>query len=173
MATGSILLLPSAANPPDGSASNAGPKLLSVKGSNTAPGRQFFYGSFDPTTQQHLWWVWTMPANYASGGLLRIMWAANATTNAVMWGASIGVQASGNADSYLAHAQAAASTVTTTILGTTARRVQESQITLGALDSLAANALVALVVYRVAANAADTLAVDAELLSINFDYTTT
>lgn len=144
------------------------------KGTNTAPARFALVASFDPSTQQHLWWTRTVPANYASGGTVRLLWGGNATTGAVVWGASVGVQASNNADSYLAHAQATAVTATTTIPATTARRVIETQIALGAnLDSMAAGAVMYLVVYRVAANGSDTLTVDAELISAAFDYTTT
>lgn len=160
--------------PPDGTANNVGPRLLLAKGTNTAPNRHLYYASFDPTTQQHLWWTFPVPTNYASGGTVRLMWAANATTGAVVWGSSVGTQASGAADSYLAHNQATAVTATTSVLATTARRPVETQIALGAnLDSMAAGRIAYLVVYRAAANAADTCTVDAELLSCEFDYTTT
>lgn len=174
MATGTIILPVQAAMPPDGSASNAGPKMLIGKGSNTAPARFTFYASFDPSTQQHLWWTFYVPTNYASGGTVRIMWAGNATTGAVVWGASVGVQASNNVDSYLAHAQATAVTATTTIPATTARRPIETTISLaGNLDSMAADAIAYLCVYRAAANVSDTLSVDAEMLGCAFDYVTT
>jgi hypothetical protein len=174
MATGTILLPIQAAAPPDGSASNAAPRLIMQKGSNTAPARFVLTASFDPSTQQHLWFTFYVPTNYASGGTVRLMWAANATTGACMWGASVGVQASSNADAYTAHAQATAvNSAAITVLGTTARRPLETTIALGAnLDSMAVDTIAYLVVYRVAANAGDTLSVDAELLSAAFDYTT-
>lgn len=173
MATGSISLAVGGAALPDGSTNNVGPRILLAKGTNTAPNRFLYYASFDPTTQQHLWWTFTVPTNYASGGTVRLMWAANATTGAVVWGASVGTQATSAADTYLAHNQATAVTATTNVLATTARRPVETQIALGAnLDGIAAGRIAYIVIYRAAANAADTCTVDSELLSAEIDYVT-
>lgn len=174
MATGTIILTSQSGALPDGSASNAAPRMIMEKGSNTAPARFVLTPSFDPSTQQHVWFTFYVPTNYASGGTVRIMWAGNATTGAVVWGAAVGVQPSSNADSYLAHAMATAVTATTTIPATTARRPIETTISLaGNLDSMVADAIAYLVVYRAAANGSDTLTVDAEMLGCAFDYTTT
>lgn len=169
MATGTI---PLPLRPPDGSTSNAVPRSITMKGTNAVPNRFVPVWSFDPATQQHLWAVIPVPTNYLSGGSVRLVWAGNATSGAVKWAASVGYQGSAHADSYLAHAQATAVNVTTTVPATTARRPVESLINLGAnLDSLAANGELSVVVFRMAADAADTLAVDAELIVASLDYT--
>lgn len=169
MATGTI---PLRLRPPDGSASNAAPRFLMQKGTNSAPVRFIPVWSFDPSTQQHVWATEAVPTNYLSGGSIRLVWAANATTNAVKWGASIGYQTATASDSYLAHAQATAVTATTNVPATTARRPVETLLSMaGNLDSLAANGVMYVVIYRVAADAADTCTVDAELIAATFDYT--
>lgn len=172
MATGTIQLQVGAATPPDGSASNAAAAIQSYKGTNTAPARFGLRGLFDATTQEHLWWTFTAPNNYASGGTVRILWAANATTNAVVWGCSVGAVTAADADTYLEHVQATASTTTTNVNATEARRITETTIS-PSVDSMAANDLVTIVIYRAAANGSDTCTVDAEYVSGVFEFTTT
>ncbi len=172
MATGTIVCLPQAGTPPDGSASNAAARMLAIVGTNANP-KRFSYGVFyDPSTEQYFWFSFPLPANYASGGLLRILWEANATSGSVVWGATVGAVTPADADTPVEHAQAAAATVTTSVNTTEARRLIESQITLTS-DSMAANDLVSINVYRVAANGSDTCAVDAVVRSVALDYTTT
>lgn len=171
MAVGSVLLPVAAAQPPDGTASNAAPAIQLVKGSAAAPSRFTLTAAFDAATAENLWWSFQMPANYGSGGTLRILWEANAVTGSVVWGASVGATTAADVDTPVEHAQAAAATVTTAANTTEARRLVESTITL-TMDSAAANDLVVLRVYRDAANASDTVSVDATLWSVMFDYTT-
>lgn len=171
MATGSIILPIGAATPPDGSTNNLAPAIQAYKGSNSAPARHGLRAAFDATTDEHLWWTITCPDNYASGGTLRLLWAANATSNAVVWAASIGAITAGDADTYLEHAQATATTATTNVNTTEARRVTETTIA-PSVDSMAADDLVTILVYRDANHASDTCTVDAELLSVVFEYTT-
>lgn len=172
MATGSIVLPVGAAQPPDNSANNAAPALQAYKGSNSAPARHGLRAAFDATTDEHLWWTFTMPDNYASGGTFRLLWAANATSNAVVWGVSVGAVTAADADTYLEHAQAAATTATTNVNTTEARRVVETTVA-PSMDSAAADDLITVCVYRDADNGSDTCTVDAELLTVVFEYTTT
>ncbi len=173
MATGSIILAIAAATPPDGSTNNAAPALQAYKGSNTAPARFGLRAAFDASTDEHLWWTITVPDNYASGGTLRLLWAANSTTTAnVVWGASVGAITAADADTYLEHVQATATTATTAVNTTEARRVIETTIS-PSMDSMAADDLVTIVVYRDANNGSDTCSVDVELLSVVLEYTTT
>ena len=164
MATGTIFLLPGNATPPDGSASNAAPALTRVQGTETAPKKHFLVAGFDATTAEHLWWIFPMPADYASGGTVVIHWYANATTGSAVWAARFGAVTPADADTPLEHAQAAASTVTTATNVTEANRLNTSSITLANLDSVAASDMVSLVVYRDAANGSDGLSVDANLI---------
>ncbi len=171
MATGTIPLPVAAAQLPDGSTNNAAPALQMYKGTNTAPARFGLRAAFDAATDEHLWWTVQLPANYASGGTVRLLWAANAVANSVVWGCSIGAVTPADVDTYLEHAQATASTATTSVNTTEARRVVETTIT-PAADSMAANDLVTVLVYRDANNASDTCTVDAELLAATLEYTT-
>lgn len=170
MATSTINLPVAAAQPPDGSTSNAAPALLVAKGTGTAPVPHNLYAAFDAATAEHLWWTIICPANYLSGGTFRLSWAANAITGNCVWGARISAITAADIDTYLEHNAAAATTATTGANTTEARRVIETTIT-PATDSMAAGDLVRLLVYRDAANASDTLTVDAELLALSLDYT--
>lgn len=174
MATGNIPLPMTAAVTPDASASNGAPVPTEYKGSAAAPAVFGLAYSFSATADQHLWWSdlrW--PDNYASGGAVNLLWATTAVTGNVVWGARIGAITPADVDTYLEHAQAAASTVTTAVNTTEAGRVVASQVTLAALDSVAAGDLVRVVIYRDADNASDTAAAAAELLAADLAYTTT
>jgi hypothetical protein len=113
-----------------------------------------------------------MPQNYASGGTVRIQWMANATTGSAVWGARVGAVTPADADTPVEHAEAAATTTTTATNTTEARRLNETTIA-PSFDSAAVGDLVFLLVYRDADNASDTLSVDAELINVSLDYTTT
>lgn len=173
MATGTIPLYVEAAQPPDNSASNAAPASQSYKGTNTAPavfGRRY---AFDASTNEHLWWKVRWPSDYASAPIIKLQWATTAVTGSCVWGSKIGAITPADADTYLEHVPAAASTVTTAANTVEARRVTESSITLANLDSVAAGDMVYVLVYRDAANGSDTVAADVELLTATLEYTTT
>lgn len=171
MATGTIILSVGAAVPPDGTSGNAAPALQVFQGTETNPKKHGLRAAFDAATDEHLWWAFQVPDNYASGGTVRLLWAANATSGDVVWAARIGAITPGDADTYLEHAQAAATTATTAVNATEARRVVETTIS-PSVDSMAADDLVFLLVYRDADNGSDTCSVDAELLMVAFEYTT-
>ena len=173
MATGTVLLLPGAAIIPDGSANNVGAGMSMRQGTEATRKVHMLTLDFDGAgaVVESAWWVWRMPANYASGGALKIQWMANATTNAVKWQAQVGAVTADDADTPLEHALAAAATVTTNVNTTEARRLTESSITL-TMDSAAAGDLVKLVLFRDPADAADTATVDAEVVACAFEYTT-
>lgn len=174
MATGTIELTPESAVLPDASASNAAPQRQTYKGTNTAPAVHGQRLLFDASTAEHAWFkIPGWPEDYASGGTIKIKWGANATTGNCVWAARLGAITAGDADTYLEHAPAAASTVTTGANATEARRAVESSITLANLDSVAVGDLVYVVIYRDAANGSDTLSVDAEFLGAVLTYTTT
>lgn len=172
MATGSLNLPIAAAQPPDGSSSNAAPQLIVQKGTGTAPVPFNLVALFDSATNEHLWWTITAPDNYASGGTFRLMWGGNATSGNVVWGARVNALTAGDADTYLEHNAAAATTTTTGVNTTEARRPVETTIA-PSMDSMAADDLVRILIYRDAANGSDTMSVDAELQSVVFEYTTT
>lgn len=173
MATGAILLTIAGAVPSDGSSGNAAPAIQRIQGAEANPKKHFLVAAFDAATDEHLTWYFRMPSDYASGGVLKLLWMANsASGNNVVWGGRLGAITPTDADTPVEHAQAAASTVTTAGNATEARRLIESSLTLANLDSVAAGDLVFIIVYRDADNASDTLAVDAELIAAVFEYTT-
>lgn len=174
MATGAVILPIGGAALPDGSSGNLAPGIVRIKGTEADPKKHFLVALFDPGTDEFLWWTFRMPPDYASGGVVKLLWMANsASGNSVVWAAQIGAITPADTDTPVEHAQAAVSTATTAGNATEARRLIESSITLANLDSVAANDLVNLGVSRDANNASDTLAVDAELIAVSFEYTTT
>ncbi len=153
---------------------NAATALQRIQGTESNPKKHFLVAAFDAATDEHLWFTFRAPADYASGGTVELLWMANsASSNSVVWGARLGAITPGDADTPVEHAQAAASTTTTAANATEARRELTTSITLANLDSVAAGDLCFLLVYRDADNASDTLAVDAELIIAALTYTTT
>lgn len=175
MAVGTVLLPVVSAIPPDGSAGNAAPALQRVQGTEANPKKHLMIAAFDPATDEHLWWTFRMPSDYASGGTVKILWMTNdvGAGESCVWAARLSAVSPADADTPVEHAAAAASTVTTDVNTTEARRLIESSITLANLDGAAAGDLVNLLVYRDADNGADDLSSDAELISVGFEYTTT
>lgn len=177
MATGTILLLPESAALPDGSSGNASPGVVRVQGSESNPKKHYLTLAFDAATDEHAWWRFRMPANYASGGTVKIQWQANATTaTAVRWGVRIGAVTPSDADTPNEHASATATTAGSSTNTTEANRLTEVSIDCSAnLDSVAAGDLVFIVIYRDAdgTSGTDDLAVDAAFVAGAFDYTTT
>jgi hypothetical protein len=173
MATGTLVLPIAGAIPADGSASNAAPEVIRVKGSATAPAPHFVEARFDAAADEHLWWAFRMPSDYASAPVVVLQWKANATANSAVWGTRLGAVTPSDADTPNEHATGTAQTTTTATNVTEARRLNETSITITNTDSVAVGDWVALLVYRDADNGSDTLAVDAELIAVSLEYTTT
>ena len=111
-----------------------------------------------------------LPANYAGGGItVTLVWAAtSAVAGDVVWEASF-ERHQDETDDLDADSFAAAQTATATAPGTSAGRVQYTDIpfTNGAqMDSLAINESFRLKITRNADDAADTMVGDAELLRV-------
>ena len=162
------ILLPVEFGTPDGTNP---PSFSVVAGSETAPAKSIVTADFDASTDELLWFQFTMPADYSAGGQVHLNWMANATTGDVVWAASIGAVTAGDADTPIEHANAAASTATASTNTTEAYRLNRTTITLANLDGAAAGDEVFLCVYRDANNGSDGLAVDARLTSVEFEYT--
>lgn len=175
MATGTILLPVSAGVPGDGSAGNAAPAMTRRQGSESNPKKHFFTADFDAAQDEHLWWSVRMPANYASGGDVKVQAMANATTGTARVGARVGAVTPADADTPVEHAQATATTGAWAANATEARRLVEVTLTLANLDSVAAGDLVFVLFYRDGdgTSGTDDLAVDLEVLAVVFEYTTT
>lgn len=172
MATSTIVLPVASAVPPDGSTGNLAPGIVRIQGTEANPKKHMIVAQFDATAAEYLWWSFRLPAGYVSGGAVKVSWMANlASGNSVVWAASLGAVTPADVDTPVEHANAAASSTTTAADAVEARRLVETSITLAALDSAAAGDVISLLVYRDAANAADTLTVDAEMLIASFEYT--
>jgi len=172
MATGSILLPIIGATLPDGSASNAAAQFQRVKSSAAAPSLHFVELLFDPSTDEHAYWTFRMPANYASAPVLKLLWKANATTNSVVWVGKLAAITPTDAETPNEKALGADNSATTAVNATEARRLVETSITLTNADSVAAGDLATLCVFRDANNGSDTCTVDAELVAVTIEYTT-
>lgn len=175
MATGTVLLMPGAAILPDGSTNNVGAGMTRRQGTQTTRKGHFLTLDFDGagSTIESAHWQFRLPANYSSAPVLKLLWMANATANAVKWQADVAAVTPDDTDTPLEHAYASANTTTTNVNTTEARRLTLTSITLTNADSMAAGDLIQLVVYRDPSDAGDTATVDAELISAAFEYTTT
>lgn len=175
MATGTIILAPGSATTPDGSAGNASPGMVRWQGTESDPKKHFLSLSFDASTDEHAWWTFVVPENYASGGTVEIKWMANATSGTCRWGVKIGAVTPADADTPREHATATATTAGTATDATEAYRLNETSIDCSSnLDGIAAGDLVSVLIYRDAdgTSGTDDLAVDAQLVGATFLYTT-
>lgn len=173
MATGTIILPIPGGTPPDGSANNAAAQPDRVKSSGASPSPTFSQLLFDPSTDEHWMWTFRMPANYASGLVAKLQWKANATSNSVVWCVSIAAITPGDTATPNDKASATTNTATTSVNTSGARRVVETSITLSNADSVAANDWVCVTVFRDANNGSDNCSVDAELIAVTIEFTTT
>jgi len=174
VATGTVLLMPGAAVLPDGSTDNVGAGMSRRQGTQT--GRKVHYLTLDfdgaGSTVESAHWQFRLPANYSSSPVLKVQWHANATANAVKWQAQIAAVTPDDADTPLEHAFATANTTTTNVNATEARRLTETSITLTNADSMAAGDFIQVVLFRDPADGSDTCTVDAEVVAVAFEYTT-
>lgn len=173
MATGTLSFQADAGTPPDGSSGNACPAFTRRQGTESNPKKHFVTADFDASTDEHLYFSFRVPANYASGPVAKLLWMANATSGNVVWVARVSATTPSDADTPVEHASAAANSVTTGVNATEARRLVESSITLTNADSIAAGDLCVLMIHRDADNGSDTCSVDAELINVAFEYVTT
>lgn len=172
MATGSISLTPGSAIMPDGSASNAAPAMQRVKSSASAPTPYFLQLAYDATTEEQVCWALRMPADYASGPVLKVAYKmASATTGGVAFEARLAAVSDGDATDVDAKAFDAANVGTATVPGT-AGHLDEVSITMTNADSLAAGDFVVVYLCRDPAHASDTATGDAEVVAVALTYTT-
>jgi hypothetical protein len=173
MAVATLQWSPHAGAPGDGSASNAGPALLNLAGTEANPKKPLLIASFDAATQEHLWFQGRMPDDFKEIPIVKLLWMAlSKEAQKVVWGARLGAITPTDADTPVEHAEAEAVTATVEVNTAEARRLITTTIE-PKLDSIAAGDFFELLVFREAASGSDTLAVDAELLSVALTYTTT
>jgi hypothetical protein len=172
MTTGSVLLTPGAAWVPDGSASNLAPQITRVKSSGTAPGVYFPQLLYDAATDEWACWAFRMPADYASGPVLKIQYKmASATSGDVVWDGRLAAVSDGDSTDIDAKVFASANTATVTVPGT-AGFLDEASITMTNADNLAAGDFVVLRIARNGSSGSDTATGDAEFIGAALTYTT-
>lgn len=150
---------------------SAGPSNGVLTGTQS-PALPLRYWGFDATNAERIFCSGiVVPANYASGGTLTVLWQCNATAaNSVVWGAQVSCVTSGDTDTPLEHAWSTQATTTSAANTTEARRlVASSAISLN-MDSASAGDQISFCLERVAANGSDTVTVDAEFLGAIFTY---
>lgn len=167
------MLLPASVwQPPDGTANNLAPACQRLKGSQTNAVHYLVWAFDGAGGLEQVYVTFVMPANYASGGSLIILWHINSITAAnVVWQASLSAVTAADADTILEHAFSTAATVTSAVNATEARRVITATITLN-MDSAAAGDVITIRLFRDSANGSDTSTVDAELVGCEFSYVT-
>lgn len=165
----SILLPIGAATLPDGSASNAAPGLQRVKSSASAPSAHFWQAVFDGTTSEMCYWAFRMPADYASGPVLKVQYKmANATTGTFGILVRLAAVSDGDATDVDAKAMGTVNTITAVTVPGTAGYLDEISGTLTNADSVAAGDFVILMLARDTAN--DTATGDAEVIAVTLEY---
>jgi hypothetical protein len=177
MSTSSVLLPMNGAALPDGTSGNAAPQVERVQGTAANPKFHAVVLRFDPATEEMAYWTGQLPHEAAASPTftLRLLWASIAaiTTTNVVWGARISAVTAADADTPIEHAQAAQQTATSANNTTEAGRAIAASITFtnAQADGITADDWLVVQISRVAANASDTLAEDARLLSaaLTFD----
>lgn len=174
MATGSILLTPASATLPDGSTDNVTPAIARVKSTLTGADTHLLWAAFDGAGSVHesLYWSFVMPANYSSGGALKVLGTINSTTgNVAVMQAQVSAVSPADADTPFEHALSTAATASITANTTEAHRLLSGDITLN-MDSAAAGDLITIRLFRDPAHASDTHTSDFNFLAAEFSYTT-
>lgn len=169
MTTGQLILPIPGGIPPNGvQACGQKPVTSSSTPSNGAAARHVRY-QFDQSTDEHWQWVVRVPANWTSGGDIKIRWGADVTSGNVIWKASFCpvVDSSDDLDGITTNtvATAAASAVPGT-----SGQTKETTITPDGTD-VTANRMLIITVGRDADNGSDTAAGDAWIVGVAFEYT--
>jgi hypothetical protein len=176
MTTGHVVLPIPGGTAPDASGSGnnpATPEVMISSGTQTTNSAKVTttWLLFDPATDEHWLWSFTLPSDYASGGTLRLTWSTKGTsTNAVFWkgAAFIGVVGTTDVDAGVFDTVVTGSGNGASTQGVT------TQTTLAlTMTNAAANRPIVVMIGRDADNASDTNASDACLIAATFEYTTT
>jgi hypothetical protein len=176
MATGYVVLPIPGGYPPDtsGAGNNAAApeKIISPTAQTTNSPKVTYFGLlFDPTTDEHWLWSFTLPGDYSSGGTLRLHYSNKGTsTNGVTWKAAASIAVPGTTDMDAA----VFDTVVTANSTPDATTGDVVAVTINlTMTNAAANRPIIIMVGRDPDNASDTNASDMRLEYVTFEYTTT
>lgn len=131
--------------------------------------------AYDAAAAESAYWE-LRAVSYGSGNVtVGLDWYADtATSGDVIWGAQLAaVTPDTDSQDVETKAFATANTVTDTHLGTVGQRLHRALVTVSNLDSLAANDVVWVRIYRDAAAGGDTLTGDACLVGVTVSYSDT
>ncbi len=141
----------------------AGALLSKVDGTNFT----YYTLDFDAASAEYAYWNFSLPENYVASSNInaKVNWISTATTGDVVWGISVlGIVSGGAWDASLGSAQS----VTASTNGTAGNLNKTSFAAFNPMWN--DNDSVVIKVYRNATATADTLSVDARLLSVEIDY---
>jgi hypothetical protein len=159
--------------PPDGSGTTNNPatpeKIISSGTQTTNACKVTYFGLlFDPTTDEHWMWDFTLPANYSSGGTLRVTFSNKGTSaNGVTWKAAAAciVVGTTDKDAVVFDTVVTANATPSTTTGIT------TQSTLAlTMTNAAANVPITVMLGRDPDNASDTNASDMRVEEVTFEY---
>ncbi len=129
--------------------------------------------AYDAATDEAAFWKIDV-TGYSAGSLsVDLYWGADtATTGNTIWGGAVAcITAGTDTTGMTTKTLAAESTVTGSHLGTTARRLMKTTLTIAALDSIASGDAVYIRIRRVGSATADTMSGDAWLERAVVSYT--
>ena len=158
--------------PPDDSAGSAAAQLqMTVTSDATDPQARWPELLFDKDADEHWYWGFVMPSNYASDAVLRAYWTSNSTAGNVTFGSVLLAQTAGDAVSIRADNFAATDlNVAGDVSPGVAYYPLYCDIALTNADSVAAGDRVVLALYRDVSDS-DDLAVGAIVLDCELRYT--
>lgn len=175
MTTGYVVLPIPGGQAPDASGSGNNPATPEVNissGTQTtnSPKATQQWLLFDPATDEHWMWTFTLPGDYSSGGTVRLTWSTKGTsTNAVFWKSATAIGVVGTTDM---DAIVFDTVVTGSGNGASTQGITTQTTIALTMTNAAANRPIVLMVGRDADNASDTNASDAVLQAAVFEYTT-
>ena len=159
--------------PPDDTAGSASADLtIQVTSDATDPQPRWPELAFDKDTDEHWYWAFMMPSNYASDPVLRVFWTANATAGGVTWGAHVLAITAGDSASIRAEAFDSANVVDDDAPGTEYYPLY-ADISLSNANSVVAGDHVVLALFRDVSDEDDDMDADAIVLDCELRFTST
>lgn len=176
MATGTVHLPIDGAAIADGSSNNKFPAIVYVISSDvTDPQVRIPTAQFDDTDDEHMAWSFRLPADYSSGGTLKLQfYMDSATSGNVVWSVSIQAVSPGDSidmTSLDTDGEGGGWSIDTEAVPGTAGYPDEASISPG-MDSAAAGDYMVIHLKRDADHASDTATGDAILVAATLEYTT-
>lgn len=171
--TRSVILPVDGGIEPDGTGSGNNPAeqiqvISSGSQTSNSPKASYWELRFDPTTEEHWMWQFTLPANYLSGGTLRLTGATLGTSaSQVVWKAATAIVVVGTTDR---DAIVFDTVVTVAWTPSTTQGVTTQATVALTMTNALANRPITIFIGRDTDNGSDTNANDACLVEAVFEY---